>query len=364
MGARFDSYRFKAKGPSGEPLTMDVAKFGDADPEGVVIVSSGLHGVEGFFGSAVQLAWLMTRGAGWWPPSRTLLVMVHALNPFGFAWRRRWNENNVDLNRNFLDDRDFLDLDSSYQESRAVYARLSPFLNPASPPSRWEPYSIKAAVRVLSEGVGARSRMRKDNRPSRFALNAIRDLGLSELQKTLPVGQYEHPAGLFYGSSNAEETTRVVRERLPHWVAGAQKVVHVDFHTGLGRYADYRLLIIDERGSEGERWVAERFGADSVEAWDGGTAYAARGLMANDLRDHLPGRQYHCLTAEFGTYSGMRVLGALRAENQAHFHSRPGAKPYEWAKRRVMEAFCPSASPWREAGVTKGLAIIDQAVAG
>ena len=363
LGARVDSYRFNAKGPSGEPLTMDVATFGEADPEDVVIVSSGLHGVEGFFGSAVQLAWLMTRGAGWSPPSRISLVIVHALNPFGFAWRRRWNQNNVDLNRNFLDDRRFLDLDFSYQESRAIYARLSQFLNPASPPSRWEPYSIKASVRVLSEGFGVRSRMPKDHRPSRFALKAIRGLGLSELRKTLPVGQYENPTGLFYGGAEVEETTRVVRERLPQWVAGAGKVVHVDFHTGLGPYADYRLLIIDERGSDGERWVAEKFGEDSVEAWDGGTAYAARGLMANDLRDHLPGCQYHGLTAEFGTYSAMRVIGALRAENQAHFYSRPGARQYEWAKRRVMEAFCPSAARWRKAVVIKGLAIIDQAVA-
>jgi hypothetical protein len=28
---------------------------------------------------------------------------VHALNPFGFAWLRRVNEYNVDLNRNFQD---------------------------------------------------------------------------------------------------------------------------------------------------------------------------------------------------------------------------------------------------------------------
>ena len=30
------------------------------------------------------------------------LVLVHVLNPYGMAWLRRTNENNVDLNRNFL----------------------------------------------------------------------------------------------------------------------------------------------------------------------------------------------------------------------------------------------------------------------
>ena len=29
--------------------------------------------------------------------------IVHALNPVGFSWVRRVNEDNVDLNRNFVD---------------------------------------------------------------------------------------------------------------------------------------------------------------------------------------------------------------------------------------------------------------------
>lgn len=31
-----------------------------------------------------------------------MIVLVHAVNPFGFLNNRRWNENGVDLNRNFL----------------------------------------------------------------------------------------------------------------------------------------------------------------------------------------------------------------------------------------------------------------------
>ena len=58
-------------------------------------------------------------------PEDVAIVLVHALNPFGFAWRRRWNENNVDLNRNFLDDRSFLDGDAAYAESRRVYERVA-----------------------------------------------------------------------------------------------------------------------------------------------------------------------------------------------------------------------------------------------
>ncbi len=30
-------------------------------------------------------------------------LLIHALNPYGFAWTRRVTEDNVDLNRNFVD---------------------------------------------------------------------------------------------------------------------------------------------------------------------------------------------------------------------------------------------------------------------
>src|SRR4051794_19437283 len=158
LGYRHESHAFAARGPAGEPLTMDVARCGPDGAERVVVVSSGLHGVEGFFGSAVQLAWLRSRPAGWSPPG-TAVVLAHALNPYGFAWLRRWNEGNVDLNRNFLDDLGFRSADPRRQGALAAYRRLAPFLNPRSPPSSWEPYALAGALRILSEGYGARARL-------------------------------------------------------------------------------------------------------------------------------------------------------------------------------------------------------------
>ena len=91
-------YDIGVSGPAGESLSIDTALLGNPSPENVVIVSSGLHGVEGFFGSAVQLAFIEQHSARRGLPSNAAIILIHALNPFGFAWRRRWNENNVDLN--------------------------------------------------------------------------------------------------------------------------------------------------------------------------------------------------------------------------------------------------------------------------
>jgi len=342
-------------------LAMDVAACGNPEADRVVIISSGLHGVEGFFGSAVQLAWLEARGPDWSPPPGAAVVLIHALNPFGFAWVRRWNENNVDLNRNFLDDRNFLAMDPQYQESRAVYQRLTSFLNPASAPLRWEPYTLKVIHRILSEGYGARARLPKGERTSFLALRAIFRLRLSELKKTLPVGQYEVPTGLFYGGAGVEETTRILRDRLPVWVKDADLVLHLDYHTGLGGYADYRLLTKDEKGSARQRWQATHLGEGTVEALGGETAYRARGGLPTFFRDHLSGKQYHGLTAEFGTYSPLRVLGALRAENRAHFFDTRDSRSFRWAKQQLLDAFCPGDRGWRIAVVAKGVALIEQA---
>ena len=114
-GWRREVHDIGVTGPAGESLGIDTALLGNPFPENVVIVSSGLHGVEGFFGSAVQLAFLEQHAARLRLPPDAAIILVHALNPFGFAWRRRWNEHNVDLNRNFLTDFSFLDRDPDYQ---------------------------------------------------------------------------------------------------------------------------------------------------------------------------------------------------------------------------------------------------------
>ena len=55
--AQTASYPIDQVGPTGESLSVDVAWVGAREPTQAVVVTSGLHGVEGFFGSAVQLAW-------------------------------------------------------------------------------------------------------------------------------------------------------------------------------------------------------------------------------------------------------------------------------------------------------------------
>ena len=100
-GARRQSYAHPLTGPQGEDLAVDVAELGPMDANTVVLVVSATHGVEGYCGSALQTHWLVNHSDE--RPDALRVVNIHALNPFGFAWVRRVNEDNVDLNRNFVD---------------------------------------------------------------------------------------------------------------------------------------------------------------------------------------------------------------------------------------------------------------------
>ena len=69
-----------------------------------------------------------------------------------------------------------------------------------------------------------------------------------------------------------------------------------------------------------------------------------------------------CIRDRFGTYSIIRVLSALRAENRACFFDRPATGAYMTAKSNLLECFCPSSYRWRTQVITQGLAIIDRSV--
>lgn len=121
--ARVSSYDLPGqKGPDGAELAVDVAEIRPSEQPKLLVIVSGTHGVEGFCGSGCQVGFLVERiyeGL----PETVAVALVHALNPYGFAWLRRVNEDNVDLNRNFRDFAEPLPSSSAYE---AVHNWLVP----------------------------------------------------------------------------------------------------------------------------------------------------------------------------------------------------------------------------------------------
>ena len=101
-GASIESIWHPNTGPKGTPLYTDVAFMGPKHANRILMLVSGTHGIEGFAGSGIQ-AGLLREGIASHLDTDMAVVMVHAINPYGMAYLRRVNEDNVDLNRNFVD---------------------------------------------------------------------------------------------------------------------------------------------------------------------------------------------------------------------------------------------------------------------
>lgn len=321
-----------ARGPGGGELTLDVFTSPRPAPA-TLILSSGVHGVEGPFGSAVQLFALNQWGNS--PPVR--VVLVHAVNPFGFAHRRRFNEDNVDLNRNFLLP------DQRYTGSPPRYADLDPLLNPPCPPRRIDPFPLHAVWKVLK-------------------------YGLPTLKQAIAGGQYDHPRGIFFGGHGPAESVRICGEQLPHWFGESGVVCHLDFHTGLGPWGSFKLLLDIQPTEQQRQWLTDRFGSDSFEVCHAdGVAYDARGGFGPwcDARaQQSAGREYLFACAEFGTYGPITVLTAVKRENQAHHWGAAGSDATERAKRRLAEVFVPTSAAWRSRALEQAWELVDSAARG
>lgn len=194
----------------GVPLTTDVATWGPEAADHLLLTSSGLHGIEGFFGSAMQLQLFPIVQESAATLNNTRVVQIHALNPYGFAALRRFDEQNIDQNRNFLA------RSEDYQGAPELYAQLNPFLNPTNWPRRELPFRVQAILTIM-----------------RFGLPALRD--------AIARGQYEYPQGLFYGGDAPCSTYELLKSNLTRWLGNSRDVLHLDFHTGLGTFGEYEL---------------------------------------------------------------------------------------------------------------------------
>ncbi len=316
-GAALHELPIAATGPQGERLTIDIAWLGAADARIALLHTSGIHGVEAFAGAAIQLALLDD------PPALdagTAVVLVHVLNPFGMAWLRRANENNVDLNRNFLGG------DERWSGAPPLYRALDPLLNPCTPP-RPDAFLARAAARVLRHGY----------RP---------------VKQAVAQGQYDFPRGLFYGGGQLEEGPRRYLDWVAQHLSKIFTVLAIDVHTGLGNWAVDTLLVQPPNPpSPGLDQALGRALTDA--AVDDSTAYVVRGGLTSGVRRAIPHVPVHGIVQEFGTYPMLRVIAALRDENRWHLHGAGTlAHPSKQALRRAL---CPEDEGWRARVVNRGL---------
>ncbi len=319
-GGRLQSLSLDAKGPGGEALSIDFAWFGAENPRRVLIHSSGLHGVEGFAGSAIQLQLLDNMPV---VSEDTAVVLVHVLNPYGMSWMRRFNENNVDLNRNFMAP------DQNYEGAPPLYSKLDPLLNPRTPPSS-DLFYIRAA-------------------------SLIPRYGMRALKEAVVGGQYEFPKGLFFGGTGLEPGPRKYRHFLADRLKTADHVISIDVHTGIGAYGDDILMVQPKDYAFLRRLLGKRITPPTE-----GDSYRVRGSMDSVFAMALGKAEVFSITQEFGTYNPVRVLQALREENRWH-HFGTGSIDHP-AKQTLKRTFFPEDLSWQKRVLKRGRELVNDNV--
>ncbi len=330
-GARLASHPI----PAGEELAVDTAYLGPGAPERLLALSSGIHGVEGFAGSAIQRQLLEAQLDGFPLPADTGLLLVHALNPYGFSWRRRVNERNVDLNRNFLHHPD-------EHVANPGYDALLDAINP----ERIDPESEAESRRHL--------------------LAYAEEHGFRRLQEVLTRGQYDHPRGVQFGGQCEESSNRVLRAIAREETRGARRVAWVDLHTGLGPFGEVEL--ISESPPDDPAFLRLRawFGAAARSTAAGDSVSTQlHGVMEWGLAQELgPDCELTAFAPEFGTYAPDRVFWAMRADNWLHHHGDLDSAQGRAIRAEILEVFRPADPAWHARVLEVAAGVLERTRAG
>ena len=319
-GATLGRLTLSELGPGKEALTIDIAWFGHPKPKRAIIHVSGVHGVEGFAGSAIQLKLLENLPK---QPEDSAIIFIHALNPYGMAWLRRYNESNVDLNRNFR----FTNED--WVEDASLYSKLDGLLNPVGY-KLFDSFLVQAGL-------------------------AIYRYGMDSLRAAIPTGQNYNPKGLFYCGSQIEQGPDLYNRWVQDSLSSLKYLLVIDVHTGLGKRGQESLF--HKSSATNSALLSQRLQKQLIFNYEteGAMAYAFKGGHVETYRRLATHCSIDFITQEFGTYSNLYVLQALRDENREHHLGQIDLDSL--TKKRLKEAFYPDNPEWQAKILEDGVSL-------
>ena len=332
-GGSLDAVAHPERGPDGGDLSTDVAWIGPRGAGRVLVMIAATHGVEGFCGSGAQIDWLR-RGEATRRPADVAVLMIHAINPYGFAWLRRVTHENVDLNRNWVD------FAAPLPENPGYDALAEAIL-----PDAWSEEAQSASAKALGAYAS--------------------EHGFPALQQALSGGQYRHAAGIFYGGAAPAWSRRTQSAIFEHWLGSAAKVAVIDYHTGLGPWGYGEQIVTERRGSAAFSRAAAWYGGAITSPADGSSTSAdivGDGLAA--APSLVPHAEVTGMALEVGTQSITEVLFALRADAWLHAHGDVASPRGQAIKAKVRAAFYGDADDWKGMVTGQSLLATRQAIAG
>ena len=302
----------------------------NAEKENLIVLTTGVHGMEGYIGSVMLDVFFEEIYPGI-DTEKTGVLVVANVNPYGMKYMRRYNENNVDLNRNFI-----LDWNNFDMSSNKDYPEVKEFLQPEG----------KIGNAFWHE--------------AGFYLNLAKEAltkGADKVSDALLTGQYEYPQGVYYGGNGDEISTAYLKGVFNDCLDGEYKnIVHIDIHSGYGpRYNMVIFNSVYESMTEAE--TKKAFGYEYVISHDSESFYATTG----DTTDYFyrlaesksTEKELFSTCFEFGTIGDSFTDSILSLkytvdENRQHWFPSDNKVASEVVRENYNELFYPTETQWRE----------------
>ena len=330
-GLKATSREMSEVGPVGETLAIDSVYLGPKAAKCLLVLTSGVHGVELMTGSGCQVGLIADGWLDKASPDVGVLV-IHGANPWGAAYLRRNNEDNVDLCRNFV--------------------------NFENPPARNVDYdNIKEVLPfAFADGPeGDRARSAIDDYKKEHGDDAF--------GRGFMAGQYHDPEGVSFGGAGPVWSRQVMEALWRDYGDKAEKLCFIDYHSGLGPYA-YGTCVCLQEGERIE--IAREVFGDWVLAprekghQSDGKAPDVAGHTTDGHEYFFGDRELLSVVIEFGVRPYDYTAEILMREHRLHHDQNAERSAFEKTKSDLLRAFYPDDKYWRRAVYNHSLQCVEQ----
>lgn len=304
-------------------LSTEVAliKNKKAKPKKILVLSSGIHGVEAYVGSSVQIAFIKHYLQQ--PRENFDFAFIHILNPWGMTNNRRVNRENVDLNRNFLANA------SDFQMKNESYEKIDSFLNPKS---KLHLHFAHQFLFILD------------------SLYYILHYSMESLRQAILQGQYQLPNGIYYGGAQNDDLKSDVDRLVETNLSSYQEVDWIDLHTGYGQRGHLHLLSNEANDKNAQR-LQEFLPGRQIDFGQNQKFYKTTGDMISYLAGKIKSAQFAGVAFEYGTMDSQKPFGSIESlrrmiiENQSYQMNRH-AENRQDVEKLFLEMYNPSGLDW------------------
>ncbi len=299
-----------------------------------IVINSGVHGIEGYFGSAAQIMFLDKYAAKLSDKilQEYTIALIHVVNGWGMQNRMREVQDNqtgglVDLNRNF-------GIDFSHPDAL-----------PQNPK-----YELAHELLVSRPDAVA-----KKNALKKFYLAHCRDGVWNSISR----GQYSHPFGLFYGGAAPACENKMTMSIYDNIMTDAGSLVSIGLHTGLGRFdrragrASAQLLVSHPENHKNTMFFKKVFEPETLVVPD--NSAAGHPTLLGDLVDCLEARYaprnigVYTADMEIGTgeFPMMSPIYKRMDMGDARYDLQHYGKISPQTHKNLTESWYPSDAGWR-----------------